>query len=138
MAHHKSAKKRIRTNEKKRIKNRNYISSIRTAIKKFHTAADAAEAPATVATLMQTAQSLLSKATTKGILHKNNVSRRIGRLDRKMKLVANPAAVEATKAAVKPTKKKSNAKTSTSNTKSTAAKKTKTVAKKVVKKVVKN
>lgn len=80
MAHHKSAKKRTRANERKRDRNRSYLSSVRTAVKSFHQAASAGESQEDIAKLFQGAQSLLSKAATKGILHKNNASRRVARL----------------------------------------------------------
>ncbi len=44
MAHHQSAKKRIRQDAKKRIDNRYYKKSTRTAIKKLHEMTDKAEA----------------------------------------------------------------------------------------------
>ena len=44
MAHHKSAKKRIRQDEKKRVRNRYYKKSTRTAIKKLREMTDQSEA----------------------------------------------------------------------------------------------
>ena len=44
MAHHKSAKKRIRQDEKKRVHNRYYKKTARTAIKKLREMEDKAEA----------------------------------------------------------------------------------------------
>jgi small subunit ribosomal protein S20 len=44
MAHHQSAKKRIRQNEKKRIQNRYYAKTTRNAIKKLRSIEDKEEA----------------------------------------------------------------------------------------------
>jgi len=44
MAHHKSAKKRIRSNEKKRLYNRYYKKTMRTMIKKILATTDPNEA----------------------------------------------------------------------------------------------
>jgi len=85
MAHHKSAKKRARSNARKRDQNRAYLSSVRTAVKSFQQAAVAAEKKEGIENLFQNAQAMLSKAATKGILHKNNASRRIARLAAVMK-----------------------------------------------------
>ncbi len=91
MAHHKSAKKRTRSNTRKRDRNRAYLSSVRTAVKSFHQAATAGESKDSIEKLFQSAQAMLSKAATKGILHKNNASRRVARLAAAMKK-ASPSA----------------------------------------------
>ncbi len=84
MAHHKSAIKRIRRNNRANARNRQYLSSVRTAVKKFRAAVLGAGQGSVnkdaVRPLFVEAQSMLAKAATKGILHKNNASRRIGRL----------------------------------------------------------
>ncbi len=84
MAHHKSAIKRIRRNNRANTRNRQYLSSVRTAVKKFRAAVLGAGQgsvdKAAVRPLFVEAQSMLAKAATKGILHKNNANRRIGRL----------------------------------------------------------
>ena len=85
MAQHKSAKKRTRSNGRKRDRNRAYLSSVRTAVKSFKAAAEAGESGEKIQGLFKTAQSLLSKAATKGILHQNNASRRVARLAAAMK-----------------------------------------------------
>lgn len=79
MAHHKSAKKRILTNAKKRSRNQAYISSVRTAVKKLRTAAEKG-IQAEVQTLLQDAQSLLHKAASRGLIHRNTASRKVARL----------------------------------------------------------
>ncbi len=72
MANHKSAKKRIRTNERKRERNKAAISQIKTNMKKTF----AANEPAEVEKLYKETISLLDKSSVKGILKKNNASRK--------------------------------------------------------------
>lgn len=84
MAHHKSAIKRIRRNERANVRNRQYLSAVKTAVKKFRFAAVGAAQGTfdkeAVKPLFVHAQSMLAKAASKGVLHKNAASRRIGRL----------------------------------------------------------
>ncbi len=131
MAHHKSAKKRIRSNARKNNRNRTYISSVRTAVKAFRSAAEAGQEESKVLQLFRSAQAMLASAATKGVIHRNNASRKIGRLANMLKAVQAGekvgAAAVAKKAAPKkaPTKKDAAAKTTT-----TAAKKKPAAAKK--------
>lgn len=83
MAHHKSAKKRIRQTEARRLRNRMARSTLRTAVKKVEMAIEAGQADQARANLLK-ATSLLDKAARKGLLHRNNASRRISRLTRKV------------------------------------------------------
>lgn len=85
MAHHKSAKKRIRSDAVKRDRNRSYLSSVRTAVKSFRKAAEAGEKGESVEKLFIIAQKALSKAANKGIVHTNNASRRVARLSAVLK-----------------------------------------------------
>lgn len=89
MAQHKSAIKRIRRNDRARGRNKVYLSAVKTAVKKFRTAVlgagTGAVDKATVRPLFVAAQSALAKAGAKGILHSNNVSRKIGRLSAMLK-----------------------------------------------------
>lgn len=86
MAHHKSAKKRIRSNAVKRDRNKAYLSSVRTAIKSFRNAAEEGKKEG-IDALFVTAQSLLHKAASKGMLHRNNASRKVARLSAVLKQV---------------------------------------------------
>lgn len=83
MAHHKSAKKRIRQTAARRLRNRMARSTLRTAVKKVEMALEAGQADQARANLLE-ATSLLDKAGRKGLLHRNNASRRISRLTRKV------------------------------------------------------
>lgn len=85
MAHHKSAKKRIRSDERKRVFNKTYLSTIRTAIKKFESACSKGEGKEAISPLYIQAQSYLSRAAKKGLLHRNTASRKTSRLAALMK-----------------------------------------------------
>lgn len=72
MASHKSAKKRIRTTERRRIINKNSESRIRTLVKKTLNSTNKEEAEKTY----QNAVSVIDKSVTKGIIHRNNAARK--------------------------------------------------------------
>lgn len=70
MAHHKSAQKRIRQDEKKRALNRYYKKSTRTAIKKLRSLKDANEAQ----TFLPKVISMIDRLAKKNQFHKNKAS----------------------------------------------------------------
>jgi small subunit ribosomal protein S20 len=75
-----SAKKRMRIEEKRRARNKAVKSAVRTQITRARAAITAdANAPETETTI-RTAISQLDRAVTKGVLHKNNAARRKSRL----------------------------------------------------------
>ncbi len=78
MANNKSAIKRIRQNEKARLRNRLVMVSMRTAIKKARTAVDTSADNA--AELVKAASSSIDRAVTKGALKRTTASRYISRL----------------------------------------------------------
>ncbi|MDA2987729.1 MAG: 30S ribosomal protein S20 [Actinomycetota bacterium] len=75
MANIKSQKKRILTNEKARLRNKDVKSSVKTAVRKFREAADAGDAAAATA-LAREATRALDKAASKGVIHKNQAANR--------------------------------------------------------------
>ena len=79
MANIKSQIKRNRQNLKQRARNRVYRGSARTYVKKARLAIESGDLDAARAATIQ-ATSALDKAAQKGVLHKNNASRRKGRL----------------------------------------------------------
>ncbi len=79
MANIKSAKKRILTSAKRTAANKAVKSSVKTAIKKVHKAVEAGDKEAAVAALTA-AEATIDKAASKGVLHKNNASRKVSRL----------------------------------------------------------
>lgn len=79
MANIKSAKKRIKVNTKKALRNKIVKSRTKTAIKKVIIASEANnKEEANIA--LKNAISCIHKATTKGVFHKNNASRKKSRL----------------------------------------------------------
>jgi small subunit ribosomal protein S20 len=79
MPHHKSAEKRLRQTETRTIVNRARLSRVRTFVKKVETAIETGDKAAAQSAL-QLAQPELHRATTKGVLHKNTVARKLSRL----------------------------------------------------------
>ena len=75
MANIKSQIKRNRTNEAARQRNIAVKSALKTAVRRFRTAADAGDAAA-AATALQTASRALDKAVSKGVIHKNQAANR--------------------------------------------------------------
>lgn len=79
MANHKSAKKRIRQNEKTRVRNSQYRAAVRTAIKKTREAVAAGEQEQ-AGQLFQTAEKKIQQAASHGLYHAKCASRKVGRL----------------------------------------------------------
>ena len=75
MANIKSQLKRIKTNEKARLRNKAVKSSLKTSVRKFREAADAGDRDAAVQA-MSTASRQLDKAASKGVIHKNQAANR--------------------------------------------------------------
>lgn len=73
MANIKSQIKRIKTNEKARLRNQAVRSAVRTEIRKFNAAIEAGDKDAAQAQL-RTASRALDKAVTKGVFHINNAA----------------------------------------------------------------
>ncbi|WP_020574586.1 30S ribosomal protein S20 [Actinopolymorpha alba] len=82
MANIKSQIKRIKQNEKHRLRNKSVRSSVRTAIRNFREAAEAGDA-AKAQDLARVAGRLLDKATSKGVIHKNQAANRKSAIFRK-------------------------------------------------------
>ena len=75
MANIKSQLKRIKTNEKARLRNKGVKSSLKTSVRKFREAADAGDRD-TAVQAMTTASRELDKAASKGVIHKNQAANR--------------------------------------------------------------
>jgi small subunit ribosomal protein S20 len=84
VANHKSAAKRARQNTKKNLRNKSYLGRVKTMVKKFLVGAAEFKAgkknQAEMNTLLVGAQSALHKAAAKGLIHHNNASRKVSRL----------------------------------------------------------
>lgn len=79
MPHHKSAEKRLRQTEKRTTINRARLSRVRTFVKKVESAISSGDKEA-AQSAFRVAQPELHRATTKGVLHKNTVARKLSRL----------------------------------------------------------
>ncbi|HEX7330105.1 MAG TPA: 30S ribosomal protein S20 [Pyrinomonadaceae bacterium] len=87
MPNHKSAEKRVRQSEKRRVINRGNRSKVRTYIKKVRAALDSGKNDEIQSVLPETI-SVIDKAVQKGVMHKNAAARYKSRLT----LKANQAA----------------------------------------------
>lgn len=81
MANIKSQIKRNKTNEKARLRNKSVKSSLKTAVRKFHEAADSGNAEAQE--LAKAAGKALDKAASKGVIHPNQAANRKSAIDKK-------------------------------------------------------
>ena len=83
MANIKSQIKRNKTNEKARQRNVAVKSALKTAVRRFRTAAESGDAEATAAAL-QVASKALDKAASKGVIHKNQAANRKSAMAKKV------------------------------------------------------
>jgi len=83
LANIKSAIKRNKQNEKRRLRNRIFRGRARTAVKKARLAIDANDSDSAHQAALE-AISALDKAAERGVLHKNNAARRKSRLMRRL------------------------------------------------------
>ena len=83
MANIKSAIKRNKQNEKRRLRNRHFRGRARSFVKQARQAIEEEDLTEARRTTL-TAISALDKAAEKGVLHKNNVARRKSRLMRRL------------------------------------------------------
>ena len=82
MANTPSAKKRIRQNEKRRLRNRAVRSAVRGSVKSAREALSGKAKDS--ATLVREAIRAIDRAVTKGIIHRNTAARRKSALARKL------------------------------------------------------
>ncbi len=84
MANIKSAMKRNRQNEKRRVRNQQVSSQMKTYTKRALAAAGTDEE----AESLRQAHKYIDKAASKGVIHKNQAARRISRLNKLVKQLA--------------------------------------------------
>jgi len=84
MPQHKSAEKRVRQSEKRRLRNRVHKSRVRTMIKKVKLSEE--KEGATV--LLNDAKAYLDRLSAKGIIHANMAANIKGKLDRHVNALA--------------------------------------------------
>lgn len=83
MAHTSSARKRIRQSEKKNLRNKSYKSKMRTITKKFLAVIQAGDSSNAETSFREVSKEIM-KTATKNVIHKNQASRRISRLAKKL------------------------------------------------------
>ena len=87
MANIKSAKKRILVNQTKAERNKAIKCSVKTAVKKVRVAIEAQDKEAAKAALLN-ATTVIDKAASKGVYHKNTASRKVSRLAKAVNEIA--------------------------------------------------
>jgi len=80
MANHKSALKRIRSNETRRIRNRYHAKTMRNAVRKFRKITDKSEASENLPKIV----SLIDKLSKKTIIHRNKAANLKSKLTRQV------------------------------------------------------
>jgi small subunit ribosomal protein S20 len=83
LATHKSALKRHRQNQKRRLRNKIIRSQLKTSVKSYVTAIESKD-KSTAQEAAKAAISTISKTASKGVIHKKTASRKISRLAKKV------------------------------------------------------
>lgn len=83
MATHRSAEKRDRQNKKRKARNAAVKSQTKTEIKKVLAAVEGKDGESSEKAL-KSAIKVIKKAASKGVYHKNNASRKVSRLTKKV------------------------------------------------------
>jgi small subunit ribosomal protein S20 len=83
MANHKSAIKRIRSNNAKRLSNRYFAKTTRNAVKKLRTSEDKKEA----IVLLPKVVAMLDKLAKKNVIHKNKAANLKSKLAKKVNMI---------------------------------------------------
>lgn len=87
MANHKSAIKRAKQNEKRRLRNKDQRSKMKTVVKKVETAVTAGDSEAAKNELLAAIR-ILDKSASKKLIHKNKAARKKSALTRKVNRLA--------------------------------------------------
>ncbi len=83
MADHKSAIKKMRQDEKRRLRNKSYKTRVKTVVKKVEVAVKEQNREAAEKALHE-AISMIDRVASKGVIHKNNAARKKSRLTKKV------------------------------------------------------
>ncbi|UCD62781.1 MAG: 30S ribosomal protein S20 [Candidatus Zixiibacteriota bacterium] len=78
MPSHKSCKKRMKTSAERRLRNRGYLSNLRTSVRELRAMTSREEASAAYRNVV----SLLDRAAGRGLIHRKNADRHKARLAR--------------------------------------------------------
>ena len=88
-----SAEKRLRQNKKRRFRNKNFTSQVKTSVKKFEAAMAANDVEAAKREFREVARTLDSVAQ-KGIIPRNMASRKKSRLHKRLTALAGAASTQ--------------------------------------------
>jgi len=80
LANHKSAIKRTRQNELRRLRNKSVKSRIKTIVKDVRSSSSEEKSGADMSAKISAVQSAFDKASKKGVIHKRTAARKISRL----------------------------------------------------------
>ena len=94
MANTSSAKKAVRKLARRTAVNRMRRSTMRTQLRKVEEAIASGDASA-AATALTATESVVMRSVQKGVIHKNTASRKVSRLTKRVKALAEPAAASA-------------------------------------------
>jgi small subunit ribosomal protein S20 len=83
VANIKSQIKRVKTNEKRRQRNKSVKSAVRTAVRRFREAVEAGDA-AVIAERHRYASRALDKAASKGVIHQNQAANKKAAMARRV------------------------------------------------------
>ena len=83
MAHHSSAKKRIRQTERRTLVNRSRTNRIRTYVRKVEDALASGDGEA-ARTAFLAAEPEIMRGVSKGVVHRNTAARRVSRLAKRV------------------------------------------------------
>jgi len=88
LANHKSALKRARQNEGRRLRNRGYKTRVKNAVKNVRTAI-AENTPEKAQEDLKAAVSDIQKTVSRGVIHRKTASRKISRLSRQVHKISS-------------------------------------------------
>jgi small subunit ribosomal protein S20 len=86
LANHKSALKRARQNEIKRIRNRAVKTRVKKVVKNIRLSLEERSSD-TATDQLNTAKSIIDKAAKKGVIHKKTAARKISRLSKRVNTI---------------------------------------------------
>ena len=87
MANHKSAIKRARQNENRRLRNKSVKTRVKNIVKSVQFAVNE-KTKEEARQELNSAQSIIDKAAKKGVIHKKTASRKISRLSKKVNAIS--------------------------------------------------
>ena len=88
MANHKSAVKRIRQSEKRRVRNKSVRSAMRTVVKNARLALEADDSDA-AKDKVRAAEASLRRAASKGIIPKKRADRAVSRMNKRLNAMSS-------------------------------------------------